>query len=63
MDVNVSMKHREKQREREEEKKERKKEEISTPYMAVHRLNEEEKRREGESSVRPLPSPTVSGCC
>lgn len=38
--------------------RERKEKEISTPNIAVHRLEEEE-----ESSVRPLPSPTVSKCC
>ena len=38
------MKQREREREREEERKGRKKE-ISTPNIAVHRLNEEEEKR------------------
>ena len=46
---------KERRRRRREEKKKRKKRSI-----AVHRLKEE---GEEESCVRPLPSPTVSGCC
>lgn len=44
------------ERERERKRKKRNKH-THTPNIAVHRLKEE------ESSVRPLPSPTVSKCC